>query len=741
MKFLFLNLWKRKKAVAVIVILLLLQALCELSLPNYTARIVDVGIQQYGVDSVAMEKMTAETYDALQLFMKKDECEELAGNYEWSEDQACYMLQEKADAKESRAQKARLEQLLKEPLVMVYFLTYGTKGMDLSAYGDVDTSAYDMTSLKEQMKAGTLKPGAFYDMRGMMSRQFGELGDTMTDQMSILMVEQEYRALGYDMESYQMDYLLSEGFHMILLTLGMLVAAVLLGYVSARVGADIGRDLRKQVYKGIMSFSGKEIDKFSTASLITRCTNDIQQVQMVSVMLLRIVLYAPILAMGGIIMIAGTDTSMSWIIVVAVAVIVAVVLLLMKFAMPKFKIMQKLVDRMNLVSREILTGIPVIRAFSREVHEKERFEEANRNLMDTQLYTGRMMAWMMPVMMLIMNSITVAVVWFGSKGVAAGNLQVGDMMAFITYAMVIVMSFLMLTMMSIMLPRAGVAAERIQEVITTAPSIVDAEHVRDEEITRVKGEIAFHDVSFAYPDAKSNVLEHLDFVAKPGKTTAIIGSTGCGKSTLLNLIPRIYDVTGGEITLDGVDIRQLSQKKLRDAIGYVPQKAVLFSGDIRSNIKYADEEGISEEQMELAAEISQSREFVEEKSKKYDSSISQGGTNVSGGQKQRLSIARAIAKNPRVYLFDDSFSALDYKTDKALRSALFSYAENATVIIVAQRISTILHADQILVLDDGKIVGKGTHQELLSSCEAYMEIASSQLSEEEIRKTRGGGLS
>ena len=399
--------------------------------------------------------------------------------------------------------------------------------------------------------------------------------------------------------------------------------------------------------------------------------------------------------------------------------------------------MQKLVDRMNLVSREILTGIPVIRAFSREEHEKERFKDANTELMETQLYTSRMMAWMMPIMMLIMNCITVAIVWFGAKGISAGHMQVGDMMAFITYAMVIVMSFLLLTMMSIMLPRAGVAAERIQEVIGTRSSIADAEQLADDEMGDIRGELAFHNVSFAYPNAKDNVLDGLDFEAEPGKTTAIIGSTGCGKSTLLNLIPRLYDVTEGSITLDGVDIRTISQNKLRDAIGYVPQKAVLFSGDIRSNIKYADET-ISDDRMEEAAAIAQATEFVEEKKKKYDSHIAQGGSNVSGGQKQRLSIARAIAKNPKIYLFDDSFSALDYKTDKALRAALFEHAKDATVIIVAQRISTILHADQILVLDDGKIVGKGTHQELLKQCQAYQEIAASQLSQQEIEKTKGG---
>lgn len=737
MKFLFQNLWERKRAVAVVIVLLLLQALCELSLPNYTADIVDVGIQQYGVDSTAMERMRASTYDALAVFMSPEEVSYLTSCYE-KDMEGNYVL--KQTVAEDKEQKARLESIMQEPLVMVYFMEYGVEDVDLDEYGSMmGEGTFDLSGVQQMVTLGTLQPSALYSMRGMVEEQLGELGDSLMDQMSVLMVQKEYEELGMDLHVMQMAYLKRKGLQMILMTLGMLSAAVVLGMVASRTAADIGRSLREKVYTSVISFSGKEIDQFSTASLITRCTNDIQQIQMVEVMLLRMVLYAPILAIGGIVMVARTDTSMSWIIVLAVAVIVGVVAVLLKFSMPKFKMMQKLVDRMNLVSREILTGIPVIRAFSREEHEKQRFEDANVALMETQLYTSRMMAWMMPVMMLIMNCITVAVVWFGSKSIAVGNLQVGDMMAFITYAMVIVMSFLLLTMMSIMLPRAGVAAERIQEVIQTAPSIVDAPQTRDDELEAIKGEITFHDVSFAYPNAKSNVLEHIDFTASVGQTTAIIGSTGCGKSTLLNLIPRLYDVTEGSITVDGIDIRELSQKKLRDAIGYVPQKAILFSGDIRSNIKYANED-ISEEQMMCAAQIAQAEEFILETPKQYDNHIAQGGSNVSGGQKQRLSIARAIAKNPPIYLFDDSFSALDYKTDKALRSALFEHAKDATVIIVAQRISTILHADQIIVLDDGRIVGKGTHQELLNNCEAYMEIAASQLSEEEIRKTKGGVL-
>ena len=734
MKFLFQNLWERKRAVAIVIVLLVVQALCELSLPNYTADIVDVGIQQNGVDSVAMREMSRDTYEWLMTFMNTDECAYVASCYEEGKDS--YVLKHTIEADKDKIKK--LEQTLQEPLVLTYFMEYGAKQTTDSQYtsmmGDAAEGLVQVQKLKD---AGVLQPTSLYEMRKKVSEQFGELGDTMTDQLSVAMVEKEYEALGYDMQKMQMQYLLHTGGVMILMTLGMLVAAVLLGFVSSKTAADIGRSLRQKVYTSVISYSGKEIDQFSTASLITRCTNDIQQVQMVEVMLLRLVLYAPVLAIGGIIMVSRTDTSMSWIIFIAVAVIIGVVLVLMKFSMPKFKMMQKLVDRLNLVSREILTGIPVIRAFSREEHEKERFQDANTALMETQLYTSRMMAWMMPIMMLIMNCITIAVVWFGAKGIAAGQMQVGDMMAFITYAMVIVMSFLLLTMMSIMLPRAGVAAERIQEVLCTKSSIEDAKTVADDTMGQIRGELAFHDVCFAYPNAKSNVLDHLDFVAEPGKTTAIIGSTGCGKSTLLQLIPRLYDVTEGSITLDGIDIRKISQKKLRDAIGYVPQKAVLFSGDIRSNIKYADD-GISDDVMIKAAGIAQATEFVEEKEKKYESHISQGGSNVSGGQKQRLAIARAIAKEPKIYLFDDSFSALDFKTDKALREALFMHAKDATILIVAQRISTILHADQILVLDDGKIVGKGTHQELLKTCQTYQEIAMSQLSQSEIEKTKGG---
>ncbi|MBQ9989363.1 MAG: ABC transporter ATP-binding protein [Lachnospiraceae bacterium] len=530
----------------------------------------------------------------------------------------------------------------------------------------------------------------------------------------------------------QLNYLLTTGAKMLGMTLIMLVCAISVSLLASRAGAGIGRDLRKKIFRKVVSFSHAEIDHFSTASLITRSTNDIQQIQMVSVMLLRMVAYAPILAIGGIIKVAGTRTGMEWIIGVAVGAIFLLVFTLMRVALPKFKIVQSLIDRLNLVSREILTGIPVIRAFSREEHEAERFEKANKDLMKTQLFTNRVMTFMMPTMMLIMNCITVLIVWAGAQGVDLGRLQVGDMMAFITYTMQIVMSFLMLTMISIMLPRAGVAADRIEEVLYTEVKIQDEAVVKDELLSDPKGEVSFEGVSFRYPNADEDAVSGISFKAEPGKVTAIIGSTGCGKSTLLHLLTRFYDVTEGCIKIDGIDIRQLSQKKLRSMLGFVPQKAVLFSGTIDSNICFGGDD-IGEEEMKDAARIAQAREFIEAKKEGYHSEIAQGGSNVSGGQKQRLSIARAIAVNPKIYLFDDSFSALDYKTDMALRKALNEKTKDATVIIVAQRISTILHADQILVLEDGRIIGKGTHKELLESCEEYREIAGSQLSEAELK--------
>lgn len=732
MKHLLRNLLDHKLAVLAIVLLLFAQAFCELSLPNYTADIVDVGIAQYGVDGTYFERMSRETYDNLTLFMTDEEQSVLADSYR-QDSEGDYQIRD-LDAEEMDA----LEDALKEPAAMVYFLTgdIGEESSHGSALGGWDL---DADQIRAGLADGSVTREELLNLRKETMTSLEGDGSASLEQVDVLMVQQEYKNLGMDMHRYQQQYLFSVGGRMILMTILMVAASVLLGFLSSRTAAQIGRDLREKVYTKVIHFSGKEIDQFSTASLITRCTNDVQQIQMVTVMMLRIIIYSPILAIGGIIMISTTDTGLNWLIVVAVVTIMALVFILMRLSMPKFKMMQKLVDKMNLVSREILTGVSVIRAFSREDFEKKRFEDANMDLMKTQLYTGRLMVCMSPLMTLVMNGVTVAIVWFGAQGVNTGRVQVGEIMAFITYTMVIIMGFLMITIISVMLPRAAVAAGRIQEVVTTEASICDAEETKDDQLKNNRGEICFDHVSFRYPNAEADVLSDLNFTARPGQTTAIIGSTGCGKSTLLNLIPRLYEVTGGKITLDGIDIREISQEKLRENIGYVPQKAVLFSGDIRSNIKYASDD-ISDASMEKAAEIAQAMEFIEEKPKRFDSAIAEGGSNVSGGQKQRLSIARAVAKDPKVYLFDDSFSALDYKTDKALRKALFAHAAEATVIIVAQRISTILHADQIIVLEDGKIAGIGTHAQLLNTCEAYQEIARSQLSEAEINKTKGGAV-
>ncbi|MCQ2549035.1 MAG: ABC transporter ATP-binding protein/permease [Lachnospiraceae bacterium] len=668
-----------------IILLLLIQAYCDLSLPSYTSDIVDVGIQQGGLEHISPEAMREPTFGYLTMALPEAEKKQVEASYE------------------------RVTQF-----------TEGT--YEGPVYVVKDCTKEERAALDEVF---------FQAMKAALPQEVGIDSDSILRQQAMYMVKSEYEALGMDMEKFQMSYLWNKGSKMILFSIFMSLAAAGVGFLAARTGAKIGKTLRGKVFNNILSFSNKEMDQFTTASLITRSTNDIQQVQMVSVLLLRMVTYAPILGIGGIIRVSTTRTGMTWIIAVAVIAILTLVGILMKIAMPKFKIMQTLVDDLNLVSREILTGIPVVRAFSREKHEEERFDKSNTNLMRTQLFTNRVMTFMMPTMMMIMNAITVLIVWMGAKGIQAGNLQVGDMMAFITYTMQIVMSFLMLTMLSIMLPRAGVAAERIEEVLNTKISVEDPMVKKDVEWSR-KGLVEFQDVSFTYPGAKEPVLEHISFTAKPGETTAIIGSTGCGKTTLLNLIPRFYDVTEGKLLVDGVDIRTLSQNALRDQIGLVPQKAFLFSGTIESNLKFAGS-AVTEEKMVEAATIAQATDFIAEKDGKYESEIAQGGTNVSGGQKQRLAIARAIAKNPLIYLFDDSFSALDYKTDAALRKALEEKTEHATVIIVAQRISTVLKADNILVLEEGKIVGQGTHNELMQTCEAYQEIAKSQLSEEELK--------
>ncbi len=752
-----------KAAVVAIIALLVLQAYGDLALPNYTSSIVDVGIQQGGIDQVAPEVIRASQLQKLMLLMKEEEKELVQSSYEllsvetlaeeeYEEfceeypalsDEALYRLQT-----EDEAVIAQLEDCFGYPMVMMSVMSGAENPMGgaaseegLPAEGMTEGTEFpvDMTALMGALATGSL-PDEMIDMLRSavdtaMGGQLGDMSDSLITQSAILYVRAEYEAIGMDLGQIQIRYLLVTGAKMLGISILIMGTTILVGLLSARTAASVGRGLRKNVFNKVVSFSHTELDRFSTASLITRSTNDIQQVQMTSVMLLRMVAYAPILGIGGVIKVANTRTGMGWIIGVAVGAVLSLVLVLMKVAMPKFRKMQDLIDRLNLVAREILTGLPVIRAFSRERYEEKRFDKANRDLMDTQLFTNRVMTFMSPLMMLIMNGITLMIVWFGAKGIDMGNLQVGDMMAFITYTMQIVSSFLMLTMMSIMLPRATVAAKRIDDVLETEPVIEDApveeQVIRDKDSW--KGLLEFHDVNFRYPGADEDALEHIAFRAEPGKTTAIIGSTGCGKSTLLHLIPRFYDVTGGSITIDGVDIRKLPQSDLRELLGFVPQKGVLFSGTIESNLKFGGDH-ITDTMMKEAAEIAQATEFITAKTDGYDSEISQGGTNVSGGQKQRLSIARAIAKAPKIYLFDDSFSALDYKTDVALRRALNEKTADATVLIVAQRISTILHADQIIVLDDGKIAGMGTHEELLAGCVAYQEIAKSQLSEAELQQ-------
>ena len=557
-----------------------------------------------------------------------------------------------------------------------------------------------------------------------------EMPDSILAQSAVVFVKQEYQAVGIDTDKLQNNYVLLTGAKMLGLALLSMLLTVLVGFIASRVAASLGKELRGRVFRKVVSFSHAELDRFSTASLITRSTNDIQQIQMLFVMLLRIVFYAPIIGIGGVIKVLNTNTSMAWIIAVAVMAVLTLVIVLFAVAMPRFKIMQKLVDKVNLVTREILTGLPVIRAFSTQKHEEERFDKANKDLTRTNLFVNRVMTTMMPMMMLIMNGITVLIMWNGAHGVDAGSMQVGDLMAFMQYTMQIVMAFLMISMFSIMLPRASVSAGRIEEVLQTEPVIRDPEQTVSFDDAK-RGLVEFKIVSFRFPGAEENVLLNISFTAKPGETTAFIGSTGSGKSTLINLIPRFYDITEGELLVDGADVRRVSQHDLRAKIGYVPQKGVLFSGTIASNLRYGNNDA-SQEELDKAAQIAQAADFIGEKPDGFDSEISQGGTNVSGGQKQRLSIARAIAIHPEIYIFDDSFSALDYKTDVALRKALKEETAGSTVLIVAQRISTILHAEQIIVLDEGKIVGKGTHKELLKTCEVYQQIAMSQLSKEEL---------
>lgn len=750
------------KSVIIILALLVVQAMCDLALPSYTSDIIDVGIQNSGVEHVVPEKITEEELQTAQFIMTDDEADVWKSLYK--EKDGYYELKDLSEDKLNQA-----DEELTVPLIMNYQMSAmevdafkksiaAQMGMDVAQLADMSVEQIgqmmhmELESFMQEkedddgntktvecvdvrgvfsalLQSGAMTKDQIFSMRDDMEDTIDAMGSSLVKSMGVAYAVSADKAAGVDINQVQKDYLWMSGLKMVGMALLMGVVTVLVGFFASRVGAGVGRDLRDKVFKRVVRFSNAEMDRFSTASLITRSTNDIQQIQMVSTMLLRIVAYAPILGIGGVLKVIKTGAGMGWVIALAIIVILGYVMVLVSAAMPKFKLMQKLVDNINLVSREILTGLSVIRAFGREKKEEERFDDANRSLTKTTLFTNRIMTFMMPGMMLIMNVLTISIVWVGAHRIDSGDMQVGAMTAFITYAMMIVMSFLMLTMLSIMLPRAAVAAERIDEVIVTESSIHDADQT--EAVTERNGVIRFDHVNFRYPGAEEDVLHDIDFIAEPGKTTAIIGSTGCGKSTLVNLIPRLYDVTGGKITLDGKDIRNIKMSDLREEIGFVPQKGVLFSGTIASNLRFGKEEATDEE-IAKAAKIAQATEFIETKDDRYDSAIAQGGSNVSGGQKQRLAIARAIAKDPKIFVFDDSFSALDLKTDAALRKALGENVKDSTVIIVAQRISTILHAEQILVLDDGEVVGKGTHEELLKTCEVYQQIAKSQLSAREL---------
>lgn len=750
--------------IVAIVLLLIVQAFGDLSLPQYTSDIIDVGIQNKGVEHILPVKMTEDEYEISQLYMtskekkiwkdtykKKGEYYICKAENEEKLDQlddtfltAIFLNHNMSNVKESQFKKMIKNSIASNPAMApmkdkIDDMSVDEIGkmlnMEFKSFQEEDDNGkkvtyVDVRPMLYQMKqTGMMSAKDIQKSREEIEKKMNDIGESTLFSTGVAYATKCDKAAGVDIDKIQTDYLWKEGGRMLGIAFMILVAAVGVGFLASKVGASVGRDLRGKIYKKVMGFSNAEMNRFSTASLITRSTNDIQQIQMVTAVMLRLLLYAPIIGIGGIIKVYQTGAGMEWIIALAVVVILGFVMLLVSMAMPKFKIMQTLVDGLNLVSREILTGLSVIRAFGREKTEEERFDEANKKLTGTQLFTNRIMTFMMPGMMFIMYSVTILITWVSAQKIDAGTLQVGAMTAFITYAMQIVMAFLMMTAMSIMVPRAGVAADRIDEVLKTEASVQNVK--KPETLKEHKGVLEFSHVDFKYPGAEHNVLSDIDFKVEPGKTTAIIGSTGCGKSTLVNLIPRFYDVTGGQITLDGKDIRRISMEELREEIGFVPQKGVLFSGTIASNLRFGKADA-TDEDIKEAAEIAQATEFIETKKEKYDSPIAQGGSNVSGGQKQRLAIARAIAKKAKVLVFDDSFSALDMKTDAALRKELNEKVQDASIVIVAQRVSTILHADQILVLDDGRIVGKGTHEELLKNCEVYLQIAKSQLSEKEL---------
>lgn len=758
---LFKNLKPYWKSVLIIVVLLAVQAFCDLSLPQYTSDIIDVGIQNSGVAHILPEKITAEELERAQLFMTDAEKKQWQNAYD-GEDRSADLSEKDLDELDSdlivpillnyqmsMMNEDSFRQMLAqqqtdpnaaEQMQQMSIADIGASmGVELKPFqrteedddgNETTVTCVDVRPLFAAMQqSGQLSEETITEMRSQLEEMLDTMGDSLVQSMGVAYAVQCDKDAGLDVDKIQTSYLWRTGGKMMAMAFAMMAAAICVGYVASRVGAGVGRDLRGKVFRRVMQFSSAEMDQFSTASLITRSTNDVQQVQMVTAIFLRMLLYAPILGVGGVLKVVHTGAGMGWVIVLAVLVILGIVSVLMSIAMPKFQKMQTLVDKVNLVSREILTGLSVIRAFGREKTEEKRFDQANRDLTKTNLFVNRVMTFMMPIMMLIMYSLTILIVWVGAHRVDGGSMQVGSMTAFITYAMMIVMSFLMLTMMSVMLPRASVAAGRIDEVLQTETSVKEPEAPK--HLESCQGMLRFDHVSFRYPHAEEDALSDISFTAEPGKTTAIIGSTGCGKSTLVNLIPRLYDISDGSLTLDGIELRQLPLEDLRRQVGFVPQKGVLFSGTISSNLRFGNPDAADAE-VQQAAAIAQATEFIEEKPDQYESSIAQGGTNVSGGQKQRLTIARAIAKHPKIFVFDDSFSALDLKTDAALRKALGEQVQNSTMIIVAQRISTILHADQILVLDEGRIVGKGTHAELLRSCEVYQQIAKSQLSASEL---------
>lgn len=783
MKYIFSNLKKYWKSVLLLAVLLIVQGYCEMSMPQYTQNIIDTGIQNKGIEHIMPTEITAEEYSQAEFFMSDSQKNEWENAYRAKGDN--YVLKDLSSKKLDR-----LDDDLLNPIVMTYQMGHMTEAdfrtmmknqlksqmeaaeqaqsqaaaakaqmeaalekIDSMSASDI-AKAYNMNvkvftakdedgkkatyvdvrpALEQMIQSGQIDTSQINKMRKLINKTVKKIGSQTMRAMGIRYASSAEEAAGVNVDKVQKNYLWASGGRMMLMALLMAMVAVAVSFVASRVGAGVGRDLRLKVFNNVIGYSNAEMDKFQTSSLITRATNDVQQVQMVTTMFLRMVLYAPVLAVWGVIRVYQSHANMSWVIALGIAVIVGIILTLVVVAMPKFKIMQKLVDRLNLVSREILTGLMVVRAFGREKEEEKRFDEANQDLKRTQLFTNRVMTFMMPAMMFVMTGLSILITWVASHRVNEGTLQVGAMTSFITYSMIIISAFMILTAMSIILPRAGVAAERIQEVINTKPSI---ESPADEKTPERKtGVVSFHNVSFRYPGAEMDALKDITFTAEPGKTIAIIGSTGSGKSTLVNLIPRFYDVTGGSITVDGVDIRERNLQDLRAEIGFVPQKGTLFSGTIASNIRFGCQDATDEE-VERAARIAQAEDFIEEKEDRYDSYISQGGSNVSGGQKQRLSIARAIAKNPKILVFDDSFSALDMKTDARLREELAKQEKDAAKIIVAQRVSTILNADQILVLDEGQVVGLGRHEELLDTCEVYRQIAASQLSEKELEETR-----